>query len=336
MTRIKKATISDVAAAAGVARSTVSKVVNGTQKLHPDTTKKVWEAVSKLGYQASVQAQILSTGKTRALGIVILDIINPHFTALVKGASQVAASHNYAVLLVDAQENASRESQLIETLRARTDGLILAGSRLSDTELSELHDPHQPIITIGRPNASMPSLTVDEETAALQLTSHLITQGYRRICYVAGPPFWVDQQREQGYRNAVARAGLPIQVIRASSPDVSGGEQASAQLHQGENMPDAVICYNDLMAIGLMTNLSAQGLKIPEDIGVAAFGNHLLAPHLSPPLTLMEIPSQRLGETAAELLLSMIEGGTTSTPNQQFAVLRVRQSSRAREALHPV
>ncbi|MEF2277794.1 LacI family DNA-binding transcriptional regulator [Deinococcus sp. YIM 134068] len=328
MTRRKKPTISDVAQEAGVARSTVSKVVNGTQKLQPGTEKKVWEAVSKLGYQASLHAQTLSTGKARALGIVILDIFNPHFTALVKGASQVAAQHGYAVLLVDAQESAQRESQLIETLRARTDGLILAGSRLSDEELRDLHDPERPIVMVGRSTGGMPGVSVAEETAALQLTAHLIAQGYRRICYLAGPPFWVDAQREQGYRAAVTRAGLDAQVVRVTSPDVPGGEQASAQLHQGREMPDAVVCYNDLIAIGLMTALGAQGLRIPGDIGVAAFGNHPLAPHLSPPLTLMEIPSQHLGEDAARLLLDLIARPETAPPPQQFGVLRVRQSTR--------
>lgn len=181
---------------------------------------------------------------------------------------------------------------------------------------------------------------MDEETAAFQLSSHLLTQGYNRICYVAGPPFWVDQQRELGYIAALSRAGLESQVIRANSPDVLGGEQASAQLHQGAQMPDAVICYNDLIAIGLMTALTAQGLRIPEDIGVTAFGNHPLATHLNPPLTIMEIPGQHLGETAAELLLSLIEDreqGETDqrrvARTQQFAVLRVRQSSRTRNTL---
>lgn len=328
MTRRKKPTISDVALAAGVARSTVSKVVNGTQRLQPATEKKVWEAVSMLGYQASHHAQVLSTGKTRALGIVVLDIFNPHFTALIKGASQLAAQHGYAVLLVDAQESPQRESQLIETLRARTDGLILAGSRLSDEELQALHDPERPIVTVNRPGAGLPGITVAEETAAFQLTGHLIAQGFRRICYLAGPPFWVNAQREQGYRAALTRAGLNAQVLRVGSPDVSGGEQASAQLHQGQEMPDAVICYNDLIAIGLMTALGAQGLRIPENIAVAAFGNHPLAPHLTPPLTLMEIPSQHLGEAAAGLLLQLIECPQSSPPPQQFGVLRVRRSTR--------
>lgn len=261
---------------------------------------------------------------------MILDILNPHFTALVKGASQVAAEHDYAVLLVDTQENAQREGQLIETLRARTDGLILAGSRLSDEELVQLHDPERPIVTVGRPTAGPPGVRVDEYTAASQLAEHLIAQGYRRICYLAGPPFWVDTQREGGYRAALTRAGLEAQVIRATSPDVPGGEQASAQLHQAGELPDAVICYNDLIAIGLMTALSAQGLRIPEEIGVAAFGNHPLAPYLSPPLTLMEMPSQHLGESAARQLLGLIACPQAPEAPEHFGVLRARHSTRRR------
>lgn len=227
---IKRTTIDDVAREAGVARSTVSKVVNGTQKLNLATEEKVWKAVSKLGYRASPHAQVLSTGRSWALGMVILDILNPHFTALVKGASQTASEKNYTVLLADAEENPQREHQLISSLRARTDGLILAGSRLSDLEIANLHTPEQPIVTVGRRIAGVPSVTVDEYTASLQLTGHLIAQGRRNIAYLAGPAFWVNQERERGYRDALEGAGLTPQVLPLTTPDLLGGEQASALL----------------------------------------------------------------------------------------------------------
>lgn len=327
---LKRATIDDVAREAGVARSTVSKVVNRTQKLSPATEERVWKAVSKLGYQASPHAQVLSTGRTWALGMVILDILNPHFTALVKGAGQVASEKNYTVLLADAEENPKREHQLILSLRARTDGLILAGSRLSDQEIASLHSPEQPIVTVGRRIPGVPSVTVDEYTASLQLTGHLIAQGCKRIVYLAGPPFWVNQERERGYRDALAQAGLPTQVLGLTSPDLAGGEQASALLWKVQPFPDAVICYNDLVAIGLMASLKTLDVKVPQDVAVAAFGNHPLAAHLSPSLTHMEIPSRKLGELAAGLLVELLAKPQEAPHLQQYAVLRPRGSTQRR------
>lgn len=326
---IKRPTISDVALEAGVARSTVSKVVNGTQRLHAETEAKVWKAVSKLGYQASPHAQILSTGRSWAIGVVILDILNPHFTALVKGASHIAAEKNYVVLLSDAEENPKREQHLISTLRARTDGLILAGSRLSDDELATLHSSGSPIVTVGRVIEGVPSVSVDEHTAALQLTSHLIAQGRRNICYLSGPAFWVNQQRERGYTDALAQAGLNPSVLPVTTPDLTGGEQASAQLWKTQPLPDAIVCYNDLVAIGLIASLKTLGVKIPEDVSVAAFGNHPLAAHLTPSLTHMEIPSRQLGERAVELLIELLEQPQAPQHVQQFAILRPRESTRA-------
>lgn len=326
---IKRTTIDDVAREAGVARSTVSKVVNGTQKLNLATEEKVWKAVSKLGYRASPHAQVLSTGRSWALGMVILDILNPHFTALVKGASQTASEKNYTVLLADAEENPQREHQLISSLRARTDGLILAGSRLSDLEIANLHTPEQPIVTVGRRIAGVPSVTVDEYTASLQLTGHLIAQGRRNIAYLAGPAFWVNQERERGYRDALEGAGLTPQVLPLTTPDLLGGEQASALLWTVQPFPDAVVCYNDLVAIGLIAALKTLGVKVPEDVGVAAFGNHPLAAHLSPSLTHMEIPSRKLGELATGLMVELLERPQAEARHlQQYAVLRPRESTK--------
>lgn len=325
----KPVRIFEVAKEAGVSPGTVSKVLNGTQRMAAATEARVWKAVSKLGYQANLHAQILSTGRSRALGIVILDILNPHFTALVKGSGQVAAERGYTVLLADAEENPKREQELIQSLRARTDGLILAGSRLTDQEIACLHSPEQPIVTVGRRIPGVPSVTVDEYTASLQLASYLVGLGCQRILYLAGPPFWVNQERERGYQEALRQAGLAPQVLPLTSPDLLGGEQASALLWTMQPFPDAVICYNDLAAIGLMASLKTLGVRVPQEVAVVAFGNHPLAAHLSPSLTHMEIPSRRLGELAVGLLVGLLEQPQEEPqPVIQYAVLRPRESSR--------
>ena len=307
MTRIKKVTIADVAAEAGVARSTVSKVVNGTQKMLPETTQRVWKAVSKLGYQASPHAQSLGTGRTKALGIVILDILNPHFTGLVKGAGRYARENGYVLLLADAEEDPKLEQQLIETLLARTDGIILAGSRLSDQTIQALHHPDKPIVTVGRVVPGVPSVVINEFNAAYHLTQHLASRGAKHITYLAGPRFWVNEQRQAGYTKAVQALGLESTILNLRSPDIAGGEEITGTLAQLPNYPDAIICYNDLVAVGLSEGLRAIGKHVPSDVKLAAFGTETLTGTLTPTLTHIEVPNQRLGAEGVQLLIQQIE-----------------------------
>lgn len=332
MNRSKKVTIADVAQEAGVARSTVSKVVNGTQKMLPDTTEKVWKAVSKLGYQASPHAQSLSTGRTKALGIVILDILNAHFTGLVKGAGRYARENGYVLLLADAEEDPKLEQQLIETLLARTDGILLAGSRLSDQTIQELHHPGRPIVTVGRVVPGVPSVVINEFNAAYHLTQHLASRGAKHITYLAGPRFWVNEQRQAGYEKAMQALGLDSTVLSLRSPDIAGGEEITGNLAQLPEYPDAIICYNDLVALGLSEGLHAIGKQVPVDVKIAAFGTKTLTGTLTPTLTHIEVPNQRLGAEGVQLLIEQIEQGhdqdAPDIPQVELhAALRTRPST---------
>lgn len=332
MTRTKKVTIADVAQEAGVARSTVSKVVNGTQKMLPETTDRVWKAVSKLGYQASPHAQSLSTGRTKALGIVLLDIMNAHFTGLVKGAGRIARENGYVLLLADAEEDPKLERQLIDTLLARTDGLILAGSRLDDQTIQELHQPEKPIVTVGRMVPSVPSVVSNEFNAAYHLTQHLASRGARNIAYLAGPRFWVNEQRQAGYIKALEALNLPASIMPLGSPDMAGGEEITGNLAQLNPYPDAIICYNDLVAVGLIESLHAIGKRVPQDVKIAAFGTETFTQTLAPTLTHVEVPSQRLGAEGIKLLISQIddqdvEAGAEMPHLELHAPLRPRTST---------
>ena len=305
MSPIKKATISDVAQAAGVSRSTVSKVMNGTQKLPDTTEKRIWEAVRQLGYQASPHARSLSTGRSRAIGLVILDILNPHFTSIVKGAGRVAREHGYAVLLADAEEDPAQEEELIRTLQARTDGLLLAGSRLPDDQLRALHGPSSPIVTVGRVLPEMPAVVATEAQAAHELTCSVARWGAKSPTYLAGPPFWVNERRTEGYLAAMQEMRLPPVVVPLSRLDVTGGWEVVKALMERPRFPDALICYNDIVALGVIAALREMDLSVPNDVQVVAFGpeNPLLT-HI----THAQIPSQQLGSEGADLLIQMLNG----------------------------
>ncbi len=310
MSSTRKATISDVARAAGVSRSTVSKVMNGTQKLSDATENRIWAAVRQLGYQASPHARSLSTGRSRAIGLVILDILNPHFTGIVKGAGRVAREHGYALLLADAEEDPAQEEELIRTLQAHTDGLLLAGSRLPDDKLRALHGPLTPIVTVGRVLSEVPSVVATEAQAARELTRLVVQSGAQRPAYLAGPSFWVNSQRTQGYLSTMMELGLTPAVISLPGVDLQGGAVAVHSLAshtppQSPEFPDALICYNDIVATGVIGALGQLNLKAPDDVQVVAFGpeNPLLS-HI----THAEIPSQQLGAEGTNLLLQTLNG----------------------------
>ena len=325
----RRPTIHDVARQAGVASSTVSKVMNGSQKLRKETEEKVRKAVSELGFEPNPYARTITTGRSQTIGVILLDILNPHFTAIAKGVGQVASVAGYMVLVGDTDEDPAREAHLIRTLRARTDGLILSGSRLPDEQLQELYQPDQPLVLVGRqPSGPIPSVTVDEFAAALGLTTYLIAQGARRIVYLAGPGFWVNQERERGYRATMERAGLQPQTWALDSVDHPGGERIIPRFLATEPRPDALICYNELAAGGVIRGLNDLGVRVPEQVAVVSFSSNAQATRLPNASTHMELPSRELGMEATRTLIELLAGRPPAQLHQQlYAHLKIARSA---------
>ncbi len=325
-------TIKDVAREAEVSVSTVSKIINNTKRFSTAVELRVKSAVEKLEFKPNPHARSVSTGKTHALGVVILDIANPYYAAVVKGISHEADAKNHTVLLADAEERPNRERDLIETLAARVDGLVLAGSRLSDTDIRALA-LQKPIVTIGRfPGGQVMSVVSNEYEIAFQLTRHLITTGRKQIAFLAGPAFWVNSERQRGYLDALLEAGLPSMIYQLPSPNIEGGESLAGTLLMGANRPDGILAYNDLAAMGLMKVARDLSVRIPEDVAVAGIGDIPFAALVSPPLTTATVPSLEIGKIAARLLMQRLEGLTILEPSLVLrAKLCIRASTRIEE-----
>ncbi len=325
-------TIKDVAKEAEVSVSTVSKIINNTKRFSSAVELRVKSAVEKLEFTPNPHARSVSTGKTHAIGVVILDIANPYYAAVVKGISRQADAHNHMVLLADAEERPNRERDLIQTLSPRVDGLVLAGSRLSDTDIRALA-LQKPIVTVGRtPGGEVMSVVSDEYEIAFQLTRHLITTGRKQIAFLAGPNFWVNTQRQSGYLAALLEAGLPSMIYQLPSPSIEGGESLAGTLLMGANRPDAILAYNDLAAMGLMKVARDLSVRIPEDVAVAGIGDIPFAALVSPPLTTANVPSLEIGRLAATLLLQKLGGINILEPAIVVrAKLSIRASTRAEE-----
>jgi DNA-binding LacI/PurR family transcriptional regulator len=323
-------TLRDVAAAAGVSVTTVSKYINKTQQFSPAVEAKLKAAIDTLGYRSNPLARSMITGKTQTIGLAILDIRNPHFTNIVKGANRVALQNGYTLLLVDTEESQEREQVLIEALAQRVDGIIVS-SRMPDESVNWLLDLNKPVVLFGRSERlDISSVGTDSRLAAYMLTRHLLNLGHRHLAYVGfGNSRWNDE-RLRGVQDCLAEKGLSLRVHDAESPSAAGGERACSAVMLGPSRVDAVICYNDLIALGFMKQARELGFELPRDVSVAGFDNILYGDYMWPGLTTVDLQSEKMGELAMTKLIDELVGKGGSGYSMLEPRLVVRDSTARR------
>ncbi|GAA5164226.1 LacI family DNA-binding transcriptional regulator [Viridibacterium curvum] len=323
-------TIKDVAAAAGVSIATVSKFINGQQRFSPGVEARVTETIATLGYRLNQQARSMVTGRTRTLGLAILDVRNPHFANIVKGANRVALAHDYNLLVVDLEEQTSHERHLLEALSGRVDGLIVS-SRVPDEAISWLSDLGKPVIFFGNlQREGVHCVRTDGHRAASMLGRHLVGNGRKKIAYLGFTKARWNAEREAGLREAVAEAGLSLITHSVDWPTLDGGQQACSSLLFGAERPDAVVAYNDLVAIGFMHEAQALGVNVPVDVAVAGFDDIPVARFMQPALTTVNMRSEEQGEAAMTRLLAILSGKAEASGDQLFEPRLVPRASTAR------
>lgn len=336
--RTPPATIRQVAALAGVSIKTVSRVVNGAAYVSQATRRRVQRAIARLNYRPNALARGLVTGRSRSLGLVIADVVNPFFPPLVRAVEDAAAARGYNVILCDTDEDAGRERAAISVLLERqVDGLILCASRVPEGYLRALADDRIPLMLVNRVVGHLRTAAVvaDGVAGGRAATEHLLALGHRRIAYLAGPrASFSHRSRLRGYRQALAAKRVaedPALIVGGAATMAAGREAASALLDL-RRPPTAIFAFDDLMAIGAMEEIRRRGLRVPEDVAVVGFDDIDLSAFVDPPLTTVAQPKAEMGRLAADRLLDMIETGrspehriVTLTP-----VLVVRRSCGAR------
>lgn len=309
----RPATIRDVANAAGVSTATVSKFINGLQRFTPEVEKRLRETIDSLGYRQNPLARSMVTGETRTFGVAVLDVRNPHFANIVKGANRIALEHDYNLLVVDLQERQSHERHLLEALSLRVDGLIVS-SRIPDDSIEWLTELGKPVVFFGRlQRPGIMCVRTDGFQAAYMLGKHLLETGRRRVAYLGFPVARWNHERLQGVSTAMSEAGLSVVQHSVDFPTLEGGQAAAAGLLMSGQRPDAVVCYNDLIAIGLMHEAQALGLRVPEEVAVAGFDDIPVARFMTPALTTVHMRSEEQGEAAMRCLLTAVSTGARDT-----------------------
>jgi LacI family transcriptional regulator len=318
-------TIKDVARASGVSSMTVSRVINDSERVSPETRRRVEEAISDLGYVPSRLARGLIRQKTGTLALIVPDVANPFFTLVVRGAEDVARRAGYRMILCDTRADLTIEREVIEEMLAhRVEGIVIAPvSDRSKGHLERLERFGVQFVLIDRTVSGIESDVVvgDSAGGARRLVEHLISLGHRRIGFVTeADEVSTARDRRQGYEAALAAAGLPLDqslIVRATV-DPPGGFDGMRRLLELEEPPTAVFTVNNLVALGAIEAIRARGLEVPDDVALVCFDDIEYASRLYPFLTVMAQPAETLGTLGTQLLVERIEG---RAPEQRRVVV---------------
>jgi DNA-binding LacI/PurR family transcriptional regulator len=306
--------IYDVAAAAGVATSTVSRALSKPGRVSFRTAEHVRRVAAELGYRAERTERSLPDISTKLLTMVVADITNPVFFGMIRGAERTASHAGYQMVLGETQESEARERQLVATLSGTSDGLILTSSRLPDNVIRSLAKA-TPLVVLNRVVGQVPSVVSDNVRAVKRAVEHLAGLGHRSLSYLAGPEAsWADGIRWRALLEAGHELGLRVQRIGPVRPTRNGGRQAAEQWRQGSST--GVVAYNDLIAIGFLQSVTESGYAVPSDVSVVGFDNIREGELVSPPLTTIAAPLVSLGSAAVNHLLK-----TASAPRRMEQTL---------------
>jgi len=320
------ATIRDVATTAGVSASTVSRAFGRPDKVDAETRARILAAAAALDYQPNRAAQSLITGRTGNLGVIVPDLANPFFPSVVKGAQTRAHALGYPVLLADADEDPAEELRLARTLARQVDGLILCSSRMSERDLRETLELC-PAVLINRRVAGVPAVTIDNAGGMAQAVTHLRALGHRRIGYVAGPPSsYSNVERQVAVERHLTTATLSYVPIGSFEPSFDGGSSAADAVLLAN--VTAVIVYNDVMALGLISRLTGYGMTIPADLSVVGFDDIPFASMFTPALTTVRVDRAHAGQVAVEHLHALLTTGPGAPePSELGTELVVRETT---------
>jgi LacI family transcriptional regulator len=300
-------TIEEVAAAAGVSRATVSRVMNGRTSVAPEIAARVHAAADRLQYRPSNIARSLSLGRTNTVALVVPDLGNPMFQQVLRGAMAAAAESGYRVLVAETAESVTEEAETALEARLRCDALILASPRMPEEELSALLVRAAPLIVLNRPVDGAPALAVDYAHGMAAIVDHLVDTGHRDLAYLAGPATAASNQaRLRGLDDAVRRHPfLRVRTIPAGTTIEEGYRVADEVL---ESRATGALAFNDLVAFGLLARLNETGVAVPGDISVTGFDGIELSRYATPSLTTASVSQFALGRRAWERLVGAIDG----------------------------
>ncbi|MDQ2832657.1 MAG: LacI family transcriptional regulator [Acidobacteriota bacterium] len=342
--RTGKRGIHAVAELAGVSIATVSRVMNGVPSVDAKLSRKVWKAVSEIDYVPNRHAQALISGRTHLIGLLVSDIINPFFPELIQGFEQAATAEGFGIL-IGVTNGAARQTEawVERMLQHGVEGMaLLTFAEEPDSVYSLLKKTPAVQIEVSDAPTGLDVVEVDFQIGLREAVQHLAGLGHRDIVFAAGPhQDFTAALRQQCFRNAMREIGIVIDAgsIFEEHHTLEGGIEAARRILARKTMPTALVCSNDLMAIGALKHFHAHGLHIPNDLSLIGLDDIHLTEFTSPPLTTVRIPRIELAATCFQVLFRKLrpqqaQQDAQGTPRVVSTSLVVRESTgRARRTL---
>jgi len=332
----RRTRIRDVAEAAGVSVGTVSNALNNPDMVAEGTRLRVEDAVRRLGFVRNASARQLRAGRSSVVGAIVLDVGNPFFTEVARGIEDRLAEDNCVLMLCSSDERPDKELRYLRLLEEQgVRGMLVVPVQYDLDLLDKVRDRGTPVVLLDRTSARMDmcSVAVDDVNGGELAAGHLLEQGHRRLAFVNGSNnIRQCADRRKGVDRALRAAGLDaadsLLEVTVSTLNADGGESALDQILRAPNPPRAIVCVNDLTALGVLRGLRRRGLRAPEDVAVIGYDDVEFAAMLSTPLSSIRQPKYQLGRTAAELMLA--EDGPDHVHQQILfqPELVIRESSR--------
>ena len=328
--------IRTIARAANVSIATVSRTINHVTTVNPKIAKRVWEVIEELDYFPNTQAHALVSGRSRLFGLIVSEITNPFFPELIQGFEDIAVEHGYEILVSSTNYDPKRMSHCIRRmLERKVEGVAVMTFGIEEPPLEQLAKRKVPLVFIDvapeRPGISL--LKVDYQHGIRQGVQHLAGLGHRDIAFITGPAkLHSAQSRTAAFSKSLKECGIlpnPAWIIEGDHT-LEGGITAMEQLLSLSPTPTAVMCSNDMTAIGVLHKLYRAGLRVPDDLSVIGFDDIHIAEVTIPPLTTIQMSRYELARAAFTALCTHVEGSEASKPKREYDIptdLIVREST---------
>ena len=318
-------TIKDIAKRTGVNHSTVSRALHGSNLISVETAERIRKAAREMGYQPSAAARSLKTRRSKVLGVIVSSIEDPFFSEIVFGIEAVAQDNGYSLFIGSSQHDNQRERKIVQTmLEHRTDGVIVCSSSFSVEHGRQLLDHGFPIVVVNHQATENFHYSIfhDDIDGSRQMTRHLIGLGHQRIAYLGNSVSGrTTLDRLSGFQAEMEAAGLPIPegyIQHVPGGTALEGREGLQHFNDVAEFPTAIICYNDMIAIGLLQACREAGIHVPQDLSITGFDNISFSAFTHPPLTTFDQPKSSIGAEAARLLLELIDAEPSITPETQY------------------
>lgn len=315
--------IQEVAAAAGVSKTTVSHVISGNRPVSAATRRKVERVMAEMGFEPNFFARAMQSKRSNSTALIVQDITNPFYPALARGLQEAVADEEHALLLFDAGAEGNLGPAFVrDIIRRRVDGVV-AAAQLDPAELDRLERAGIPVVAVGSSIIRRPEVdwvSADDEAIGQEAARRLIARGCAKVAIIRGPlGTQPADARHAGWARALGEAGRPIDLVETAEWTTQGGAAAVERLLERAADLDAVFCSNDQIAIGVLNALRAKGVRVPEDIALVGVDDIDAAALVRPSLTTVRIPATEIGRAAGELLLQRMEQGPDA-PKRQILV----------------